>query len=147
MEGFAQTSRRKTAPKRCAYHGHMETTRREVGPPVLDTDGLIPLMPFSKSMGFELPLFTTHHVWEEYARHGPYSLCSKLIRVVDHALAGHKADKPHVDFVWHYDKEEGGKAKKVRLRVVLHVTAEGNPWVMLNLGPVPIRLMRGRSTG
>lgn len=113
---------------------------QQVGPPTVEPDGLIPLMPFSKPAGLGMDLYTTPHAWESTIRLGPMELMTKLGNVLSSAMASHKADHPHIDFTWRYAEEEGGKVKRVKLRVVLYQTSEGVPWLLL-------QLRAGRSTG
>lgn len=123
----------------------MEDSVNEPGPPTREPTGVIPLMPFSKPMGFELPLYATHAVWEAVVRHSPYALASKVANVVGNALSSQRADYAVIPFSFRYDEEEGGKAKKVRLRLELYQTSEGIPWVMLTSAPP--RSMPGHSGG
>jgi hypothetical protein len=117
------------------------------GPKTLNPDGLIPLAPFARPMGFHLPVFTSPATWKTIVRHGPYAALSALGTAVENALSAVgsvRADRASIDFKW-WAPNEGAeqKAKKVRLRATLYQTEDRNIWILL--APAPERFRPGVS--
>src|SRR5687767_14830074 len=94
------------------------------GPTTLSADGLIPLAPFARPMGFHLPVFTSPATWEAIVRHGPYAAISALGSAVENAVnavGSVRADRASIDFKWWVPNQDATKkAAKVRLRATLY---------------------------
>lgn len=108
------------------------------GPAVLDPKDLIPLKPFSRDAA--MPIFTSQEDWEGIVRKDPYVILEKMMNAIDGALKTARADVGHIDFrVWAYEKMEGERKKRVRLRASLYITEEGQPWIHLSRSPQRMR--------
>lgn len=117
------------------------------GPTTLNPEGLIPLAPFARPMGFHLPVFTSPTTWEAIVRHGPYAALSALGTAVENALSAVgsvRADRASIDFKWWVPNGDvTKKATKVRLRATLYQSEDQNIWILL--APTPERSRPGVS--
>lgn len=99
----------------------------------LDPTGYIPLMPFSRPAGINLPVFTSYECWEEVIRHDPVGAMNALGSAIDRALIGGRADQSTITFK-HWIPPQGNqrKAKRTRLSASLYQTIETEePWILL----------------
>lgn len=109
------------------------------GPEVLHPDGgLIPLSPFARGMGLQLPVFAAPTAWEQVIRNSPYACLIRLAEVIDNALkqvGGTQADYAAIEFKWFMPLDgEGVKTKKVRLVAKLFFSEEvDQAWIRLSL--------------